>query len=314
MALHANLANQVIREVKKAVIGKDVCIYKTMAALLAGGHILLDDIPGVGKTTLALSFSKALGFKQNRIQFTPDVLPSDITGFSIYQKETNQFYFHPGACMCNLLLGDEINRTSPKTQSALLEVMEEGNVTVDGKTYKLPVPFHVIATQNPVGSAGTQMLPESQLDRFLICLHLGYPSIEYEIEIIKGRLNSNPLNDLHPVLTAAQLSSLQDEVQSVYVHDKIFHYIGTLINATREHEMIELGISPRGTLALTRMSQALAFLDSREYVLPSDVKNCFLDVCRHRLRLNSKARVSRLTSLEILEDILDTVPVPSMRK
>ena len=239
-------ANDVMAEVKKAVIGKDTCILKVMAAMIAGGHILLDDIPGVGKTTMALAFSKAMDLKQNRVQFTPDILPADIVGFSMYEKSSGKFVYQPGAVMCNLFLADEINRTSPKTQSALLEVMEEGSVTVDGITKPVPNPFIVLATQNPVGSAGTQMLPESQVDRFMICLTMGYPNPEDEIAILKRKSAGDPLNDVMKVMDAASLLEARREAEQIYVHNAIYKYMVRLVNRTRNNDMIELGISPRG--------------------------------------------------------------------
>ena len=314
MSIHSEYAHHVIREVQKAVIGKDRCIEKVMMAILSGGHILLEDIPGVGKTTMALAFSKALNLKEKRLTFTPDVLPADLTGFTMYRKETNQFYYQPGAVMCNLFLGDEINRTSPKTQSALLEVMEEGQVSVDGNTYQLPKPFIVIATQNPVGSAGTQMLPQSQMDRFTVCLHMGYPDMEEEISIIKGRIAQNTLETVDSVLNAGQLLKLQEECRAVFIHDRVYSYIGALIQATRSHSLIDLGISPRGTLALTRMAQANAYLRQRAYVLPEDVQDIFLDVCVHRLVLGSKARISQVTPASLLEEILKATPAPSVHR
>ena len=226
MAEYMETVQAVMEEVKKAVIGKDDCVKKVLAAILAGGHILIEDIPGVGKTTLALSFAKCMGMKQNRIQFTPDVLPADITGFSMYDKNRGEFYYEPGAAMCNLLLADEINRTSPKTQSALLEVMEEGTVTIDKITREVPKPFVVIATENPIGSSGTQMLPESQLDRFFICITIGYPDMKYEIEIVKGNQKGNLLSSIHPLITAENLLVIQREVENVYIHDVIYQYMG----------------------------------------------------------------------------------------
>lgn len=303
-----------IQEIKKAVIGKDDCIVKVMTAILAGGHILIEDIPGVGKTTLALAFSKALNLEQHRIQFTPDVLPADVTGFSLYQKDTNQFVYQPGAVMCNILLADEINRTSPKTQAALLEVMEERKVTVDQVTRELPNPFVVIATQNPIGSAGTSMLPESQLDRFMICMSMGYPDMEYEMEIVKGKINKNPLELVEPVMNAEELLAVQNLVGEVFIHDTIYRYIGTLVSATRTHSLIELGISPRGTIALAKMVQALAYLRGRKYVLPEDIEDVFLDVEAHRIRMNAKARVNHVTAESVLKDILESTPKPSVVK
>ena len=307
--------NPVIRaiaEIKKAVIGKDDCIVKVMTAILAGGHILIEDIPGVGKTTLALAFSRALNLNQNRIQFTPDVLPADVTGFSLYQKDTNQFVYQPGAVMCNLLLADEINRTSPKTQAALLEVMEEGKVTVDHVTRELPKPFVVIATQNPVGSAGTSLLPESQLDRFMICMSMGYPDMEYELQIVKGKINTDPLELVNPVIDGEELLKIRELAGNTFIHDAVYRYMGKLVNATRNHSLIELGVSPRGTIALAKMVQALAYLRGRKYVLPEDVEDVFLDVVTHRVRMNARARVNHVTAESVLKDILDGTQKPSV--
>lgn len=309
-----NPAWDVIEEVKKAVIGKDDCIRRAMVAILAGGHILLEDIPGVGKTTLALALSRAMELKQNRVQFTPDVLPADIVGFSMYQKDTGKFVYQPGAVMCNLLLADEINRTSPKTQSALLEVMEEGRVTVDAISKPVPEPFIVIATQNPIGSAGTQLLPESQMDRFMICMTMGYPDIKDEIEIIKGKSKRVSELDIQPVIHAEHLLAMQETVGNIFIHDAVYQYIGELVKATREHDLIELGVSPRGTIALTKMAKANAFLQNRGYVLPQDVADVFLDVAGHRIRLGAKARINRVNADAVLQQILEQVKRPSVRR
>lgn len=263
-----------IREVKKAVIGKDDCIIKVMTAILAGGHILLEDIPGVGKTTMAMAFCRAMDLQQKRVQFTPDVLPADITGFSMYQKEKGTFVYQPGAAMCNLLLADEINQTSPKTQSALLEVMEEGRVSVDGISRSVPEPFIVIATENPFGSAGTQMLPESQVDRFMICISMGYPDIQSEIEIVKGNVSRNPLAEVQRVMNGGELLEMRKIVEKIFVHDVLYQYIGRLVQTTRNHEMIELGLSPRGTISISRMAKARAFLMGRTYVV-EDIADIF---------------------------------------
>ena len=288
-------ARSVIGEVEKSVVGKTDILRKVMTAILAGGHVLIEDIPGTGKTTLALSFSHAMGLKVNRVQFTPDVLPADLSGFTIYDKASGTFVYQPGAAICNLLLADEINRTSPKTQSALLEVMEEHQVTVDGKTHRTGEPFIVIATENPVGSAGTQLLPESQLDRFMICVSMGYPTAEEEIEILK-------------------LIEMQREVKEVFVHDRIFGYIVELAKATRENEWTELGLSPRGTVALTAMAKACAWLNGREYVVPSDVQEIFPCVTEHRIILNMKAKVGHIKKEELIRRVLESVPTPTMRQ
>lgn len=306
--------NQSVRgvseEVKKAVTGKDDCIYKAFAAILAGGHILIEDVPGVGKTTLVMAFSKALSLESNRMQFTPDVMPADILGFNMYQKETGSFVYYPGAVMCNLFLADEINRTSPKTQSALLEVMEEGMVTVDGKSRKVPEPFIVMATQNPKGSAGTQLLPESQLDRFMICMSMGYPGLDDEVEILKGKSGSSVLQ-VNPVLSMEQLVSVKEQVEEVHVSEPLFMYIATLSKATREHAYIELGLSPRGSIACVRMAKAWAYLRGRDYVLPEDVADIFLDVAKHRIVLNAKARVGRVSAAAVLEEVLSRTKQPA---
>ena len=303
-----------IREVKKAVIGKDDCIIKVMTAILAGGHILLEDIPGVGKTTMAMAFCRAMDLQQKRVQFTPDVLPADITGFSMYQKEKGTFVYQPGAAMCNLLLADEINRTSPKTQSALLEVMEEGRVSVDGISRSVPEPFIVIATENPFGSAGTQMLPESQVDRFMICISMGYPDIQSEIEIVKGNVSRNPLAEVQRVMNGGELLEMRKIVEKIFVHDVLYQYIGRLVQTTRNHEMIELGLSPRGTISIARMAKARAFLMRTTYEGPQDIADIFLDVSSHRIRLNAKARVSHISAKTVLGQILAQTVRPTLRR
>ncbi len=316
MEAAAKEARRVLHEVGKAVIGKDDCVEKVMAAILAGGHILIEDIPGVGKTTMAMAFSKAMTLEQKRMQFTPDVLPSDVTGFFMFRKETGKFTYMPGPVMSNLFLADEINRTSPKTQSALLEVMEEGRVTIDGHVINVPEPFTVIATQNPAGSSGTQNLPESQLDRFMICISMGYPDIHEEINIIKSHYRQHPLDNISPVIDKETLCRLKGQVQQVFVHDAVYEYIARLVTATRNHEMLKLGMSPRGTLALCRMAQGMAYLRDRDYVLPEDVAYVFADVACHRMILHSKAKVTQVSAADVAEDILAGVakPVPRNRR
>ena len=309
-----NHAVEIIREVKKAVVGKDDVIEQIMTAIIGGGHILIEDMPGVGKTTMALAFSKAMGIQEKRVQFTPDVMPADLTGFSMYQKETGRFVYQPGAVMCNLFLADEINRTSPKTQSALLEVMEEGCVTVDGVTRSTGRPFVVIATENPEGSAGTQLLPESQLDRFMICIRMGYPTVEEEVEILKRRQMGNPVNEVQNVTGAEQILWMQEEASQVFIHDSMFEYIANLAKATREHELLTAGLSPRGTVALAAMGRARAWLKGRNYVLPGDIQTVFGSVALHRIRLNTKAKVGHARPEEILEQVLMQVKEPNVRK
>ena len=302
---------QVIGEVKKVIVGKDESIYKVMMAILAGGHVILEDVPGVGKTRMALSFSKAMMLKANRIQFTPDVLPADITGFSMYQKHTGNFVYQPGAAMCNLLLADEINRTSPKTQSALLEVMEEGHVTVDGITRPVPQPFIVLATQNPVGFSGTQQLPESQVDRFMISLSIGYPKPEDELRLMKDRHTRDPLDLVEAVMTQEELLYLRKQVENVFIHDIVYEYIIRLANATRNHPMLELGVSPRGALDLMRLAKAAAFLRNRDFVLPQDVADVAADAMTHRLRLNTRSRIGHQTTSEVMGLILEQIKMPA---
>ena len=303
-------AQQIIREVSKAIIGKPECIRTVLCAILSGGHVLIEDIPGVGKTTLALAFAAAMGLEQKRIQFTPDVLPSDITGFTMYQKEQERFIYQPGAIMCNLFLADEINRTSPKTQSALLEVMEENAVTVDGVTRPVPSPFIVIATENPIGYTGTQMLPESQLDRFQVCVFMGYPSNDDEITIVKNQALKNPLQTVRPVTNKQELLEMQAQVRRVVVSDPVCQYIVSLCAETRRHPGIELGLSPRGTLALASIARANAYVSGRNYVIPRDVSDMFPYIAVHRLRLSSEAKMNRWSAEDILKQIVSRVEAP----
>lgn len=310
MAPYNGKAIQIMDEVNKVVIGKRMIIEKVLTAILAKGHILLEDFPGVGKTTLALAFSKAMALEHHRLQFTPDVLPTDVVGFHLLNKEGDGYQYKPGAIMCNLFLADEINRTSSKTQSALLEVMEEGKVTVDSVTREVPKPFVVMATQNPIGSIGTQMLPESQLDRFMIRLSMGYPDKESEIGILKERQNTNPLEKVVKVVEKEDIITMQNLVEEVFIHDSIYEYITLLVAQTRENPLIELGVSPRGSLAIMNMVKALAFLNRRDYVIPADVQAVFKDVSAHRMILKPKARVNNVTVDNLLEDILRIVKAP----
>ena len=311
MGMEYETAKAVMEEVARVVTGKDDCIKKAFAAILAGGHILIEDVPGVGKTTLAVAFSKVMGLENHRVQFTPDVLPADILGFNMYRKETGDFVYYPGTIMCNLFLADEINRTSPKTQSALLEVMEESKVTVAGVSREVPRPFIVMATQNPKGSAGTQLLPESQLDRFMICMSMGYPDVKSEIAIARGRSSSANMVELQPVIGAQELEALCGMVEDVYMSESIYTYIVALVGKTRENSYIELGVSPRGTIACVRMAKAWAFLQGRNYVMPEDVADIFLDIAKHRIVLNTKARVTHMTEEAILSEILSVTKQPA---
>lgn len=305
---------KITSEIEKVIIGKSEVIDMILMAILADGHILIEDIPGVGKTTLALSFAKVLGLNQSRVQFTPDILPSDIIGFSMYEKDLNKFIYQPGAIMCNLFLADEINRTSPKTQSALLEVMEEGSVTVDGNTYLVPDPFVVIATENPIGYAGTQMLPESQLDRFLICVKMGYPSKNDEIKILLDYAVESPLQSINQIITKNELIQMKNEVKNVYIHQEVLNYIVDLVTYSRDHDLLSLGLSTRGTLAIASMAKARAYMSNRNYVIPNDVVDVFQSVARHRIQLNSQAKMRHLDADEITNEILSTVKKPRPEK
>ena len=308
----ADKIRQLQKELGTIIKGKKEVTDKIIMAVLARGHVLLEDVPGVGKTTTALALCRLMGMDFNRIQFTPDVVPSDVTGFTMYEKQTGRFIYRPGAVMCNMLLADEINRTSSKTQAALLEVMEEGKVTVDNETHPVPQPFVVIATENPTGSSGTQMLPESQLDRFMISLSMGYPDHENLVELLRDRQTKNPLENAKAVITKEEVVMLQDQVQKVYMADSILNYIATLAEATRNHPMITLGLSPRGTLALCRMTKAAAFMEERDYVIPEDVKRVFTDGTAHRMILDSRARYQEQSAKDILEEILKDTPAPKV--
>ena len=303
----------VLEEIEKVVIGKNEIIEKIFMAILASGHVLMEDVPGVGKTTTAMAFARVLGLETRRVQFTSDTVPSDILGFSIYDKKEERFVYKPGAIMTNLLLADEINRTSSKTQSALLEAMEERHVSVDGKTYPLPTPFVVLATQNPTGSAGTTMLPNSQLDRFLIKISMGYPDLKSQISILQDRHTTDPLEKAQPVLNKEQLQELIAQTTAVHVAEPIYAYIANLAQATREHAAVQLGVSPRGALAVCRMAKAYAFVNGRDYVVPEDVAAIFPDVAAHRLMLNAKARMMELDAGQITQEILKQVTMPTVK-
>ena len=300
---------QIQYEVNKVIKGKDDVVCKVLAAILAGGHILMEDIPGVGKTTLATTYAKTLSMDYKRVQFTPDVLPNDILGFSMYNSQTKEFEFRKGPIFCNFFLADEINRTSPKTQSALLEVMEEGQVSVEGNTYDIKNPFVVIATENPYGSSGTQMLPESQLDRFMVCLSMGYPEHEDAVEILKGK-HVDRVEEVKNVLSIEELMELKVKVQKIYVHDDIYDYITTLAEKTREHELFSMGVSPRGAIALLKMAQAFAVISGRDFVNSYDVQSVCKDVFGHRVKLSSKARTEGLSMEDAIKQLIKDVPSP----
>lgn len=302
----------IVAEVNKALIGKQEVVEQALMAIYAGGHILLEDVPGTGKTTLALALSKCLDLDYKRVQFTPDTMPSDITGFTMLNRKTGEFEFNWGAVNCNLLLGDEINRTSAKTQSALLEVMEELAVTVDGVSHPVPKPFICIATENPVGSAGTQPLPDSQIDRFMVRLSIGYPSTADQVNILKAKRYANPLDDIKAKISRDNLLEIQNFLGNVQVADTVLDYIVLLCEQTRDMELVELGVSPRGVIALTRMARACALIRERDFVSPEDVREVFKATCAHRLALKPQARIESVTAEDILDQVMEIVPAPSM--
>ena len=300
---------QVQAEVNKVIKGKEDVVKKVLAAVIAGGHILMEDIPGVGKTTLATTFAKSMSMPYKRVQFTPDVLPSDILGFSMYNSATKEFEYREGAVFTNLFLADEINRTSPKTQSALLEVMEEKTATVDGVTRPLPDPFVVIATENPYGSSGTQMLPESQLDRFMVCLSMGYPSHADAVAILKGNAGK-PLSKVQEVISMEEVLALRAMTNDLYVKDEIYEYIVNLVEATRTMEIFSMGASPRGTIALLRMAKAMAVIDGRDYVCAKDVQDVARDVLGHRVKLSARGKAQGITMQQAIGMVIANVTAP----
>ena len=303
-------ASRLTSEIEKVIVGKHREVLLLITAMLAGGHVLIEDVPGVGKTTLAAALAKAAGLDFRRAQFTPDVTASDITGFNIYNRREENFEFTPGLVMTNILLADEINRASPKTQSALLEAMEEGRVTVDGKTYILPDPFMVIATQNPSGFVGTYPLPEAQLDRFSMKLSMGYPTPDEEMRIVEERTASDPLDAVSPVAGAKLISFLRALTTDVRIDRSLYKYLVLLVSATREHRSVSLGASPRASLALKRLSQAYAFMHGRNYVVPEDISDIFRAAIGHRIILKQEAQLGGVTCAAVLEDVLKSVPVP----
>lgn len=307
-----NEFQNIIDEVRNVVNGKDNAIVTALLAILANGNILIEDIPGVGKTTMALAFSKALGLDYGRVQFTPDTLPSDITGYVVYDKSSGKMTYNKGAIFCNLFLADELNRTSSRTQSALLEAMEEQQVTVEGTSYQLEKPFSVIATQNPVGASGTQLLPDSQTDRFTVRISMGYPDFNAECQMLLNRSTENPLDSVKCVVTKEQLVEMQKAVKAVYVHKDMAGYIVALISSTRNNRYISRGASPRSTLSLTDMTKAVAFASGRDYVIPKDVISVFVSTLNHRIILSDEAVLQGLTAEKILYDIIKKVKAPKI--
>ena len=312
-SLVTGFAQQILSQIRSVVVGKDQVLLWVLAAILARGHILLEDIPGVGKTTMALAFSKVLDLQYSRVQFTPDVLPSDVTGYTVLDQKTGQMHYQKGAVLTNLFLADELNRATSRTQSALLEAMEEGQVTVDGVSYPLPQPFTVIATQNPTGAAGTSLLPDSQMDRFMVRLSLGYPSAKDEVAMVMGRQEGNPLQKLSALMSRSDLAQLQESVAQTFMSDVVVGYLVSLISATRNHPELLRGASPRATLSATAMAKAVARLRGRDYVIPSDIREVFSHTIAHRLILTPKAEGMGRTPEQILRGILDSVPAPKLR-
>ena len=305
-----DVANQLLENVEKVIVGKTDAIRWTITGLLCQGHILIEDVPGTGKTMLAKSIARSIGGAFSRIQFTPDMLPSDVTGVSMFNQKTNEFEFRQGPIVAQIVLTDEINRATPKTQAALLEAMEEHQVTVDGKTYPLPEPFLVLATQNPIEYEGTFPLPEAQMDRFLLRISLGYPATNYEVRMLTNQQLHHPIDDLGQVIEIAELLKAQEAVRRVRVTDEIKRYIVDLVEKTRAHGEIYLGASPRGSLALFRTSQARAAILGREFVLPDDVKALAVPALAHRLIVGSAARIREVDAVDVIEEVLEKVPVP----
>ena len=306
-------ANQIVENVKRVIIGKESAIELAVVALICQGHILIEDVPGVGKTMLARSLAKSTSCDYSRIQFTPDLLPSDISGVSIYSQKSGNFEFKSGPVMAQIVLADEINRATPKTQSALLEAMDERQVTVEGVTHSLPRPFIVMATQNPIEYEGTFPLPEAQLDRFFLKITLGYPTLEEERAIVDSQELAHPIEALNAVATGDEIVKIQESVKGIYVDDLIRQYIVTVVAATREQEDISLGSSPRGSLSLFRGAQALAMIRGRDYVLPDDVKELAVPMLAHRIIAAAPARMRGITPEEIIENLVDKLAVPGVR-
>ena len=303
-------AERIIANVEQVIVGKRSAIEMILIALLCEGHVLIEDVPGIGKTTLAKAIAKSSGCSFRRIQFTPDLLPSDVTGISYFNQKQSEFVFRPGPVMAQIVLADEINRATPRTQSALLEAMEERQITVDGETRPLPRPFVVLATQNPIELEGTFPLPEAQVDRFLLQLKLGYPSASEESEMVLRFEQQNPLDILQSVVSDTELTALHGEAQQVRVEESVRNYIVSIVRATREHPAVELGASPRGSLALHRTSQALAALRGRDFVIPDDVKYMAPFVLTHRVLISPQTRLRGRTASEILKEVVSNVPVP----
>jgi len=307
------VAQKIIDNVEQVIVGKHETVQLTVIALLCEGHLLIEDVPGTGKTMLAKSVAKSLGCKFRRIQFTPDMLPSDVTGISVFNQKTREFEFRPGPVMAQIVLTDEINRATPKTQSALLEAMEERQLTVDGVTYPMERPFLVLATQNPIEYEGTFPLPEAQLDRFMLRVHLGYPSSQDEITMLDGQQFTHPVTRIEQVVPTEELMAAQEQIKSIHISDLIKEYIVSLVNVTRKHPDVYLGASPRGSLALYKTGQARAAIAGRDYVIPDDIKALAIETLAHRLIISPSARIKNVDPRAVVQEILDSTPVPGAR-
>ena len=308
-----NLIERITTNVENVILGKRQVIQQTLIALLCEGHLLIEDVPGLGKTMLARSIARSIGCDFSRIQFTPDMLPSDVTGVSVYNQKTQEFQFRPGPIFAQIVLADEINRATPKTQAALLEAMEERQVTVDGMTYAMSRPFLVLATQNPIEYEGTFPLPEAQVDRFIMRTHLGYPDKSHEIAILDSQIDHHPIDDISQVVSAEELTNAQEAVKTIYMDEQVKSYIVSLTSATRDHSDVYLGASPRGSLALFKTSRAYAASQGRDYVLPDDVKHLAVPTLAHRLIISPSARIKSVDPATVVKEIVNTVAVPGTR-
>lgn len=314
MKKELDIINNILLNCKKVVLGKDEEMTNILKGIISEGNVLIEDVPGVGKTTIVKAIAKSFNLDYSRIQFTPDIMPSDVTGISVYNQKTMEFEFKKGPVFCNILLADEINRTSPRTQASLLEAMEEGQVSDGNTTYKIEKPFCVLATQNPIEQDGTFLLPEAQLDRFIIKVNIGYPEKFHEMEIMKLYKDNEPLKSMIPVATREDILFLQKQVKGVFAADELMAYVLDIVSSTRNNQNISIGVSTRGALALLRISQAEALIDGRSYIIPEDIRKNACMVLAHRIRLSYEAKINNYTADEIIKNILNSIPVPRLRR